>query len=294
MNLLFLMVPLLVAVDTGLIHWIAGILGILLLVTLGVMVLVLNRGRKRDRKALQRMEEKNEEIAQLKNAFIANMTHELRTPLNAIVGFSEMLEMEGLDSETRRMCVKEINDNKVVMLQLISDLLDYSRIESNTMEYHDEDTDVQAVIDEICMKEHMRLGEGAAVEVSTVERMPQCRLRVDKMRFAQVMKNLVSNALKFTEQGSVRVGCRRLENGKFYFYVIDTGCGIDEAARHAIFDRFVKMSQHVKGTGLGLSITRSIVEHYGGGIGVESRKGEGSTFYFTLPGSLLYREHGKF
>ena len=117
---------------------------------------------------------------------------------------------------------------------------------------------------------------------------------VDRVRFAQVIGNLVRNALKFTEMGSVKIGCRRLSNHNFYFYVADTGCGIDEVGRHAIFERFVKMNYNIKGTGLGLSITKSIVEHYGGGIGVESKKGEGSTFYFTLPAGIEYKEYGKF
>lgn len=92
----------------------------------------------------------------------------------------------------------------------------------------------------------------------------------------------------------MKIGCRRLSNHNFYFYVADTGCGIDEVGRHAIFERFVKMNYNIKGTGLGLSITKSIVEHYGGGIGVESKKGEGSTFYFTLPAGIEYKEYGKF
>lgn len=103
---------------------------------------------------------------------------------------------------------------------------------------------------------------------------------IDRVRFAQVINNLVKNALKFTEQGSVKIGYRRLSNNNFYFYVADTGCGIDEDSRRAIFERFVKMNYNIRGTGLGLSITKSIVEHYGGGIGVESKKGEGSTFLF--------------
>ena len=266
-----------------------GVIVILLL----VIMIIISISKSRRLKTLQRINEVAEESNQLKNAFIANITHEIRTPLNAIVGFTTMLvEMDNLDRETRMAFLKEINDNKDSLLQLVSDLLDYSKIEANTLEYNDGEVDVNALIDEVCARENMRL-HPTGVQVEFVERLPQCRLVVDRVRFVQVMGNLVRNALKFTEMGSVKVGCRR-SNHNFYFYVADTGCGIDEEGRHAIFERFVKMNCNVKGTGLGLSIAKSIVEHYGGGIGVESRKVEGSTFYFTLPAGIEYKEYGKF
>lgn len=161
------------------------------------------------------------------------------------------------------------------------------------MEYKDGDVDVNALIQEICAAENAH-PRSSGIQIEFVEKLPQCRLMIDRVRFAQVINNLVKNALKFTEQGSVRIGYRRLSNDSFYFYVADTGCGIDEESRRAIFERFVKMNYNIRGTGLGLSITKSIVEHYGGGIGVESKKGEGSTFYFTLPASAEYKEYGKF
>ena len=252
-----------------------GIIVILLL----VIMIIISISKSKRLKTLQRINEVAEESNQLKNAFIANMTHEIRTPLNAIVGFTTMLA--------------EINDNKDSLLQLVNDLLDYSKIEANTLEYNDGEVDVNALIDEVCTTENMR-SHPTGIQVEFVERLPQCRLVVDRVRFAQVIGNLVRNALKFTEMGSVKIGCRRLSNHNFYFYVADTGCGIDEVGRHAIFERFVKMNYNIKGTGLGLSITKSIVEHYGGGIGVESKKGEGSTFYFTLPAGIEYKEYGKF
>ena len=189
--------------------------------------------------------------------------------------------------------LKEINDNKNFLVQMINDLLDFSKIEANTMEYKDGDVDVNALIQEICAAENAH-PRPSGIQIEFVEKLPQCRLMIDRVRFAQVINNLVKNALKFTEQGSVRIGYRRLSNDSFYFYVADTGCGIDEESRRAIFERFVKMNYNIRGTGLGLSITKSIVEHYGGGIGVESKKGEGSTFYFTLPASAEYKEYGKF
>lgn len=267
--------------------------GIIILLLLAIMVIVAISKSKR-LKTLKRMNEVSEEANQLKNAFIANMTHEIRTPLNAIVGFTTMLaEMDDLDRETRMTFLKEINDNKDSLLQLVNDLLDYSKIEAHTLEYNDVEVDVNALISELCVAQNLHT-HPSGIQVEFVENLPQCRLVVDRTRFAQVVNNLVRNALKFTEKGSVKVGCRRLSNQSFYFYVADTGCGIEEEGRRAVFERFVKMNYNIKGTGLGLSITKSIVEHYGGGIGVESKKGEGSTFYFTLPAELEYKEYGKF
>lgn len=154
---------------------------------------------------------------------------------------------------------------------MINDLLDFSKIEANTMEYKDGDVDVNALIQEMCAAENAH-PRPSGIQIEFVEKLPQCRLMIDRVRFAQVINNLVKNALKFTEQGSVKIGYRRLSNNNFYFYVADTGCGIDEESRRAIFERFVKMNYNIRGTGLGLSITKSIVEHYGGGIGVESKK----------------------
>lgn len=267
--------------------------GVIVLLLLAIMIIIsISKGKRL--KTLKRMNEMSEETNQLKNAFIANMTHEIRTPLNAIVGFTTMLaEMDNLDRETRMMFLNEINENKDSLLQLVNDLLDYSKIETNTLEYNDVEVDINALISETCVAQNLR-PHSSGVQVEFAEKLSQCRLVVDRARFTQVVSNLVRNALKFTEAGNVKVGCRRLSNQNFYFYVADTGCGIDEEGRRAIFERFVKMNYNIKGTGLGLSITKSIVEHYGGGIGVESKKGEGSTFYFTLPSGIEYKEYGKF
>ena len=259
-----------------------------------VIMIIVSISKSRRVKTLKRLNEVAAESNQLKNAFIANMTHEIRTPLNAIVGFTTILaETDNLGKEERMAFQKEINENKDVLLQLVNDLLDYSKIEANTMEYNNTEVDINAVIMEICVTENIHPRQ-SGIQVEFVEKMPQCRLMIDRVRFSQVISNLIKNALKFTERGSVTVGYRRLSNKNFYFYVTDTGCGIDEKGRRAIFERFVKMNYNIRGTGLGLSITKSIVEHYGGGIGVESKKGEGSTFYFTLPAKLEYMEYGKF
>ena len=182
-----------------------GMIVILLL----VIMIIISISKSKRLKTLQRINEVAEESNQLKNAFIANMTHEIRTPLNAIVGFTTMLaEMDNLDRETRMAFLKEINDNKDSLLQLVNDLLDYSKIEANTLEYNDGEVDVNALIDEVCTTENMR-SHPTGIQVEFVERLPQCRLVVDRVRFAQVIGNLVRNALKFTEMGSVKIGCRR-------------------------------------------------------------------------------------
>lgn len=267
--------------------------GVIILLLLVIMIIV-SISKTRRLKTLQRMNEVAEESNQLKNAFIANMTHEIRTPLNAIVGFTNVLaETDNLSRDERMVFMKEINENKDFLVQIINDLLDFSKIESNTMTYSDGEVDVNALIQEICDAENAH-PRSSGIMIEFVEKLSQCRLMIDRLRFAQVVRNLVKNALKFTEQGSVKIGYRRLSNNNFYFYVADTGCGIDEDSRRAIFERFVKMNYNIRGTGLGLSITKSIVEHYGGGIGVESKKGEGSTFYFTLPAKIEYKEYGKF
>lgn len=172
-----------------------GMIVILLL----VIMIIISISKSKRLKTLQRINEVAEESNQLKNAFIANMTHEIRTPLNAIVGFTTMLaEMDDLDRETRMAFLKEINDNKDSLLQLVNDLLDYSKIEANTLEYNDGEVDVNALIDEVCTTENMR-SHPTDIQVEFVERLSQCRLVVDRVRFAQVIGNLVRNALKFTE-----------------------------------------------------------------------------------------------
>lgn len=263
---------------------------IIFLLLMVVVVLVIDRFKKK--KALKRMAKIAKESHELKNAFITNMTHEIRTPLNAIVGFSEVLAIsDNLPAEERMAFVKEINDNKDTLLNLVNNLMDFSKIESDTLEYENSEVDVNALLAELCMKANRN---SESVQVEFTDRLPQCRLWVDRQRIIQVINNLIQNAQKFTEKGNIYVGYKRLSNGKFYFYVADSGCGIDADSRRAIFDSFVKMNYNIRGTGLGLSIAKAIVEHYDGGIGVESKVGEGSTFYFTLPASMEYKKYGKF
>ena len=200
--------------------------GIIILLLLVIMI-IISLTKSRRVKVLQRINEVAEETNQLKNAFIANMTHEIRTPLNAIVGFTTMLaEMDDLDKETRMAFLKEINENKDSLLQLVNDLLDYSKIEAHTLEFNDEEVDVNALINEVCATENAH-PHPTGMQVEFAEKLPQCRLVVDRVRFAQVISNLVRNALKFTEAGA---GSTRVIEFRFHFGIF----GIDaDAARDA-------------------------------------------------------------
>ena len=223
--------------------------------------------------------EKAEESDRLKSAFLANMSHEIRTPLNAIVGFSNLLA-ETDDIAERREYMQVVEENNDLLLKLISDILDLSKIEAGTLEFVHTDFELNKLMRE---KENvMRLKTDQNVELVFEQRYETCHVRTDRNRLSQLMINLLTNAAKFTHRGSIRFGYE-LRAGQLYFWVADTGCGIPAERKDAVFERFVKLNSFKQGTGLGLSICRTIVEHLGGNIGVESEEGKGSTFWFTLP-----------
>lgn len=218
----------------------------------------------------------------LKSAFLANMSHEIRTPLNAIVGFSNIL-INTEDAEEKKEYAKIIGNNNELLLQLVSDILDLSKIESDTLEFVYSDVDVNTLMNGIIQYARIRLGT-APIEICLEEQLPACVIHTEKNRLSQVLTNLVTNALKFTTKGSITMGYRFIENNtQIYFYVIDTGCGVEKNKINTIFDRFVKLNTFTQGTGLGLSICRTIVERLGGDLGVESEEGIGSKFWFTIP-----------
>ena len=237
--------------------------------------------RKQMELALRDAKEHAEESNRLKSAFLANMSHEIRTPLNAIVGFSNILASTEAEEEKREY-INIIENNNTLLLQLISDILDLSKIESGTLEFVYSDIDLNALFQEL--EESARLRQkNDAVVIRYLPEMPDCFVNIEKNRLTQVVTNMMNNAMKFTPSGSITFGYHLKNTDFLYFYITDTGYGIEKDKKDTVFGRFVKLDSFSQGTGLGLSICQSIVENLGGEIGVESEPGKGSTFWFTLP-----------
>lgn len=224
--------------------------------------------------------EKAETADRLKSAFLANMSHEIRTPLNAIVGFSSLMGETG-DMEEKRRYMAIIEENNDLLLQLISDILDLSKIEAGTFDFVKKELDVNVLCEDIVRFMKMKAKPG--VEVLFDRHLPECRIVSDRNRLNQVIANFVNNAIKFTTAGSICVGYDKVDETRLRFYVADTGIGIEPEMQDQIFGRFIKLNTFVHGTGLGLSISKSIIEQLGGTIGVDSEPGKGSCFWFMLP-----------
>lgn len=236
--------------------------------------------RKKMEQELVDARDKAEESNRLKSAFLANMSHEIRTPLNAIVGFAGLLNSTE-ETEEREEYVKIIENNNELLLQLIGDILDLSKIEAGTLEFAEAPVDVNALLEETIKSLQLRV-EAKNLTVEFKDRLPECTILTDRNRLNQVLINLITNSLKFTETGGITVGYSLQEDGLLRFYVTDTGCGIAPEKQADIFARFVKLNSFAQGTGLGLSICKTIVNRMGGEIGVESEQGKGSTFWFTI------------
>lgn len=237
----------------------------------------LNLRKKMEQEIRER--EKAEEANRLKSAFLANMSHEIRTPLNAIVGFSTLLANEE-NLEGRQEFVTIIENNNKLLLQLINDILDLSKIEAGTLEFIYSDVDLNSLFTEIEQSCQLR-NQHPKVQISFEERLPQCIIHTERNRLTQIITNLLNNSMKFTTQGSILFGYQQ-EGDMLRFYVKDTGCGIPADKIDSVFGRFVKLNNFQQGTGLGLSICKTIVEKLGGKIGVESKEGKGTLFWFTI------------
>lgn len=246
--------------------------------------------QKRSEEALREAKESAESSDRLKSAFLANMSHEIRTPLNAIVGFSNLL-VNADNKEDIESFRQIIEQNSTLLLQLIGDILDLSKIESGTLEFVWSDVDVNAMLSDLEMVFRLR-NNNPEVEIKFVPGMEKCIIRSERQRLTQVMSNLLTNAMKFTDEGSVTMGYEPREE-EMYFYVRDTGCGIPEEKLPFVFQRFVQLDSFKQGTGLGLSICSSIVGIMGGRIGVNSCPGAGSVFWFTLPVKPIVEHGGK-
>ncbi len=220
--------------------------------------------------------------------FISSISHEIRTPLNSIIGFSNMLT--GLsdtgDKSDRDEIVCIIKRNNVILIELINNILSIARIDSGTCNFEKTKIELNEFFQELKIATaHMVAGEKQVADkdidiVCDIPEQPHI-IFTDEWNFRQIMINLLSNAVKFTQQGAITFGYQPQEEG-FYFYVKDTGCGIALENQERIFNRFEKIETHTSGSGLGLSLCKSIVHHLNGEIGVISKEGEGSTFWFIL------------
>ena len=241
--------------------------------------------QKNMEESLRLAKEQAEQSNTLKSAFLANMSHEIRTPLNAIVGFSELLT-ETDNPEEKKEYADIILNNNALLLQLISDILDLSKIEAGTLEFIYSDIDLNNLLVEVAQTAQMK-ANNPELEIAFTDHLPECVVNSDRNRLLQVIHNFVNNAIKFTPQGHIHIGYKLNPSGELYFYVEDTGYGIQAEKVNEVFERFVKLNSFIQGTGLGLSISKSIVSHLGGNIGVFSQEGEGSTFWFTLPAKSI-------
>lgn len=230
---------------------------------------------------LRQAKEDAEKSDRLKSAFLANMSHELRTPLNAIVGFSDLL-CHTVDPEEQLVYKDIIQRNNEALLRLVGDILDISKIETNTFDLICSDLEVGRLFEELKTIIASKIAPVSSVEMYIKPEGGNCTVYADQTRLLQVILRLIDNAIKFTFRGKIEIGYQNREN-QVYFYVSDTGIGIPVEKQEIIFDRFVKLDSFKDGTGLGLAICKTIIGQLNGEIGVQSRPGEGATFWFTLP-----------
>ncbi|MDF9831149.1 HAMP domain-containing sensor histidine kinase [Parabacteroides sp. PF5-6] len=251
---------------------------VLLLLALCGLTFVM-RSIQRSKQALREAKEKAENADRMKSAFLANMNHEIRTPLNAIVGFSQLI-IEEVDPENKQEFAQIIESNNELLQRLIGDVLDISKIESNSMSLIYKQYETCQIMKELYNSISLRVPETLEFILDPCEAIT---IETDRNRLVQVITNLLTNAIKHTQQGHIRFGFERQDAQTLYFYVEDTGEGIPPEQVDKIFDRFVQLENGTKGVGLGLAICKGLITQMGGCIGVTSVYGEGSTFYFTLP-----------
>lgn len=256
-------------------------------------VLILFRDLTRrvlSEKALKIEKEKAEESDRLKMAFLSNMSHEIRTPMNAIIGFSELLGFSDIDDKERNEFIYQIQSNGALLLNLINDILDLSKIEAGELEMHYSNFDINQIIKDIYLnfenEKTVREKFGIKILVEKQADIKTISVNADEYRFKQIWFNLMGNALKFTTMGSITLGYK-LDDKEIIFFVKDTGIGIAKEKQELVFHRFRQVddssTRTFGGAGLGLTISRNLVEAMGGRIWVESNDHIGTSFYFTLP-----------
>ncbi len=248
---------------------------------IGSILTFMKKGYIREKKRAEKSDT-------LKSAFLANMSHEIRTPMNAILGFAQLLQ-EDVTKDKRDMYIQIIKDNSENLLRIIEDIIDISKIEAGELKISEETVNLKDLFAGLGSELHQNVHEYKEKQIEIIEDYPSEELLVvcDYTRLKQVLNNLISNAFKYTEKGSITIGYKR-EDGKLRFFVRDTGTGIRKENLEEIFERFRKVETEASrkiqpGTGIGLSISKNLVELMGGRIGVQSEYGIGSEFYFTLP-----------
>ena len=243
---------------------------------------------KETEKQLTLAKEKAENADLSKSAFLANMSHEIRTPLNAITGFAEILASANTEEE-KAQYQEIIKMNADLLLQLVNDILDMSKIEAGTLEFVYTKVDINLLLSDLRQLFQMRVNDaGKNIRIIAEPSLPSCSIETDRNRVAQVLSNFTTNAIKFTQEGTISIGYEARDT-ELYFYVTDSGAGIPADKLPEVFGRFVKLNKDKKGTGLGLSISKTIVNKLEGQIGADSVEGKGSTFWFTIP----YRTCGR-
>lgn len=243
---------------------------------------------KQAEKQLALAKEKAENADLSKSTFLANMSHEIRTPLNAITGFAEILASANTEEE-KAQYQEIIKMNADLLLQLVNDILDMSKIEAGTLEFVYTKVDINLLLSDLRQFFQMKVNDaGGNIQIIAEPSLPSCSIETDRNRVEQVLSNFTTNAIKFTQEGTISIGYEARDT-ELYFYVTDTGAGIPADKLPEVFGRFVKLNKDKKGTGLGLSISKTIVNKLEGQIGADSVEGKGSTFWFTIP----YRTCGR-
>ena len=252
--------------------------GVLVLVLICALLVFLVCQKHRLGEQFKLTKEKAEEADRIKSAFLANMNHEIRTPLNAIVGFSQVLVDEE-DKETRQEFANIIQNNNELLQRLVGDVLDLSKIDSNTMSLIYKKQDIASLMKEIYNVILLRMPDGVELLLDDCEEL---EMETDRNRLTQILTNLLTNAIKHTREGFIRFGYKKTD-GFVEFFIQDSGEGIPEDKVDSIFSRFVQLDDWSKGVGLGLAICKGLVGQMQGKIWATSKLGEGSVFFVRLP-----------
>lgn len=260
--------------------WMSCIFALLLIAVYLYFSYRSKNAEEKIKEELIRAKERAEESDRLKSAFLANMSHEIRTPLNAIVGFSSILaETAGTEENKEYIHIIEINNN--LLLQLINDILDISRIEAGSLDFKYSNIDVNHSLKELSNVFCLRMPPNVECLVETP--LTECIVYAEQNRVMQILSNYISNAIKYTNEGSITIGYYPPLNNKLHLFIRDTGCGIAADKCHLVFERFVKLDSFKQGTGLGLSICRMLAEKMNASVGVHSEVDKGAEFWLELP-----------